>query len=55
MGRVVNIDGFRRSPRGGTEPNRAELGSGEAVQSGAGWDQVGSKVGAKSIIIERFI
>ena len=55
MGREVKSGGFRGPQGKGPGPKRAELGSGEAVQSGAGGDQVGPKVGAKSIIIERFI
>ena len=55
VGREVKSGGFRGPQGRGPGPKRAELGSGEAVQSGAGGDQVGSKVGAKSIIIERFI
>ena len=55
VGREVKSGGFRGPQGRGPGPKRAELGSGEAVQSGAGGDQVGAKVGAKSIIIERFI
>ena len=55
MGREVKSGGFRGPQGRGPGPKRAELGSGEAVQSGAGGDQVGAKVGAKSIIIERMI
>ena len=51
VGREVKSGGFRGPQGRDAGPNRAELGSGEAVQSGAGWDQIGVKVGAKSIVI----
>jgi hypothetical protein len=55
VGRAVKTGGFRGSPGWGVGPKRSGLGAGEAVRSGVGWDQVGPKVGAKSIIIEKFI
>lgn len=55
VGREVEIGGLRESQRWEVGPNRAKPGAFKAVQAQAGGGQVGPKVGAKPIIIERFI
>ena len=51
VGREAKTSDFREVQGWDVRPNRAEAGSIEAVQGGAGGDQVGTKGGAKSIII----